>query len=329
MVPQPEQDFQVGQSLSERFESGELFVPFEELTWIDFLGSDRGAVLGNLTTNHVRQLEPGQGLETFITEARGKAFAHGTVYALPDRLRMVTVPDQFDRLSAHIDRYVIREDLQIVDASQSHYAVFWPGVAGSQWAQRWQLSPAAAPQLVQQTIQIGEVTAEAYQVPWTRSGDWLFVVPKDQADALDAALIAEDVLPGSPAIVHCGRIRHRFPWFGMDCSEANLPQEMDRDALAIDFKKGCYLGQETIARLDAMGQVQKKLTLWEFDSAQVPTPGMELRAGDKVVATVTSGTFCFDHGAPLALCTARRSHFSPGATADSPIGSATVINSED
>jgi glycine cleavage system aminomethyltransferase T len=74
-----------------------------------------------------------------------------------------------------------------------------------------------------------------------------------------------------------------------------------------------------------MGQVQKKLTLWKFDGDQVPTAGMELRSGEKVVATVTSGTFCFGHEAPLALCLARRTHFDVGSRAASPIGEAEVI----
>ncbi len=55
------------------------------------------------------------------------------------------------------------------------------------------------------------------------------------------------------------RIRNRWPVLGADYDDRNLPQELDRDASAISFHKGCYLGQETVARLDALGQVQKKL----------------------------------------------------------------------
>ena len=323
------ENFQVGQSLRERFEAGEIFVPFPRLTWLDIAGADRAQVLGNLTTNNIKTLDDGQGVETFITDVRGKTFGHGLVFSWDGRLRMLTVADQFQRLSAHIDRYVIREDVQVEERTADLHTLYWPGVSGAKLARKLNLQPAAFPQLAAQAIELEGVSAMAYQVPWTRHADWLFVVAVEQADELDAALIAHDILPGAESIVHCGRINHKFPWFGLDCQETNLPQEMDRDAAAIDFRKGCYLGQETIARLDAMGQVQKKLTLWRFTGDQVPPVGMELRSGDKVVATVTSGTFCFDHGAPLALCMARRSHFDVGSRAESPIGPAEVINGVD
>jgi len=60
------------------------------------------------------------------------------------------------------------------------------------------------------------------------------------------------------------RISNFWPWYGEDINEKNLPQEIGIDTRAISFKKGCYLGQETVARLDALGQVQKQLVLVEL-----------------------------------------------------------------
>jgi folate-binding protein YgfZ len=57
------------------------------------------------------------------------------------------------------------------------------------------------------------------------------------------------------------RIASFWPWYGVDIDEKNLPQEIGIDDRAICFNKGCYLGQETVARLDALGQVQKQLAL--------------------------------------------------------------------
>ncbi|WP_164101942.1 CAF17-like 4Fe-4S cluster assembly/insertion protein YgfZ [Candidatus Laterigemmans baculatus] len=316
----------VGESIRDCFESGEIYVPVEQVSWIDLLGADRGKVLGNLTTNHVAGLAPGEGCETFITDARGKTFGHGFVYALDDRLRLLTVGDQFERLSAHIDRYVIREDLTIEDRTAELHTVFIPGVGQTRLTTRLGLTAAEPPRLKTQIGQLDAVELRIYQVPYTRDADWLLQVPAAQADALDAALVALDILPGHCSLMHCGRITNHFPWFGIDFTEANLPQEMDRDDRAISFRKGCYLGQETIARLDAMGQVQKKLLLWRFDGSVVPPQGTELRQGEKVVATVTSGTYCFAHHAPFALALTRRSHFAPGATAESEYGTATVVD---
>lgn len=319
-------DQTAGAALRERFEAGEIYIPFDELTWLDLKGADCGKVLGNLTTNHVASLGPGEGCETFITDARGKTFGHGLVYALEDRLRLITVADQTKRLSEHIDRYVVREDVTIEDRSSDFHTVFLPGVEDTCFTRRHGLTAAPVPKLKTLTIGLGGTQVRIYQVPWTRDGDWLMTVRTEQSEALDAAMVECDILPGHCSLMHCGRISNTYPWFGIDCDPSNLPQEMDRDSRTIDFKKGCYLGQETVARLDAMGQVQKKLKLWRFDGDSAPTAGTELRSDGKVVATVTSGTYCFAYGAPLALAMTRRSHFAPGATAESDIGPATVMD---
>lgn len=324
-----DQDQTAGAALRERFETGEIYIPIDQLTWLDLLGADRGKVLGNITTNHVAALRPGEGCETFITDARGKTFGHGVVYALEDRLRLITVAGQAERLASHIDRYTVREDLQVEDRSADFHAVFLPGVEDTCFTRRHGLVAAPAPKLKTQVSQLRDAEVQVYQVPWTRDGDWLMTVPAEESDALDAGMVECDILPGHCSLMHCGRISNMYPWFGIDCDETNLPQEMGRDSRTIDFKKGCYLGQETIARLDAMGQVQKKLTLWLFDGVTAPKPGTELLSDGKVVARVTSATYCFAYGAPLALAMARRSHFAPGSTAECEVGTARVIDPND
>ena len=245
---------------------------------------------------------------------------------MEDRFRIITVTDQFERLATQIDRYVSREQVEVEDVSDKFHAAFLPGVPGSKLASQWQLPTQPRPSLAFEVKQWGDVSATVYQVPWTTDGDWLIVVDKADSELLDATLVEHDVLPGNITLMHGARIKHRFPWYGIDCDDSNLPQEMDRDDGAISFKKGCYLGQETIARLDALGQVQKKLTLWKFEGEHVPVRGLELTADGKTVATVTSSGYCFANRAPLALAMTRRSHFKPNSTASCELGNATVMD---
>jgi folate-binding protein YgfZ len=91
------------------------------------------------------------------------------------------------------------------------------------------------------------------------------------------------------------RIENFWPWFAVDFDDKNLPQELSIDARAISFKKGCYLGQETVARLDALGQVQKRLCLVDIttqpnDFAAMPTPtvGQTLHIDEKPIGSITS-----------------------------------------
>jgi folate-binding protein YgfZ len=121
------------------------------------------------------------------------------------------------------------------------------------------------------------------------------------------------------------RIEAGTPLFGQDITEKNLPQEVARDALAISFTKGCYLGQETVARIDALGHVNQTLCGLRFAGPDSPPPGTELTIDDKVVAHVTSAAFSPRLGGPLALGYVRRGHTLPGTAFTSSRGPASVV----
>src|SRR5205807_8624579 len=90
-----------------------------------------------------------------------------------------------------------------------------------------------------------------------------------------------------PATAEALRIEAGTPCFGRDVTPENLPQEVGRDARAINFVKGCYLGQETVARIDALGHVNKHLKGLKFPRGTVPVPvpaaGATIEAGGKSV----------------------------------------------
>ncbi len=122
------------------------------------------------------------------------------------------------------------------------------------------------------------------------------------------------------------RIENRFPKYGVDITEQNLPQEVGRDAAAISFTKGCYLGQETVARIDALGHVNRQLVALRFAGSEIPAAAAELRAGEKPAGAVTSATFSPRFGAPLALGHVRREFLKPGTRLQSNFGEAEVLD---
>src|SRR5690606_22235947 len=77
---------------------------------------------------------------------------------------------------------------------------------------------------------------------------------------------------------HALRVAAGYPWYATDFDDSHLPQEVNREPETISFTKGCYLGQETIARLDALGQVQKKLVQWSIqDDADEVLPAVDTK----------------------------------------------------
>src|SRR5687767_5912295 len=93
------------------------FAPLSRWTTVEATGRDRVAFLHNMCTNDVRGLEPGQGCEAFFTDVKGKIIVHAFVLAGDDSVLLLTVPDQATRIIAHLDRYIIREDVRLADKS--------------------------------------------------------------------------------------------------------------------------------------------------------------------------------------------------------------------
>ena len=89
---------------------------------------------------------------------------------------------------------------------------------------------------------------------------------------------------------NAARIEQGTPWFGCDLTVDNLPQEAQRDDRAISFKKGCYLGQETVARLDALGHVNWKFRSLRGKNATHPAAGDVVESEGKPQLKITSVT---------------------------------------
>src|SRR5208337_2809275 len=87
------------------------------------------------------------------------------------------------------------------------------------------------------------------------------------------------------------RIEEGFPVIGLDITEKTLPQEVGRNEKAISFNKGCYLGQEIVARIDSRGAVNKVLSGIRFQTADVPTAGGELTQGGQAAGQITSAAY--------------------------------------
>ncbi|EMI56634.1 aminomethyltransferase [Rhodopirellula sallentina SM41] len=153
------------------------------------------------------------------------------------------------------------------------------------------------------------------------------------ADALQQPRGALEVIDDANAEsrFHQLRIAAGYPWHGVDFGDTHLPQEVRPEEETISFTKGCYLGQETIARLDALGQVQKKLVKWSLEGLDGHTPEVDTKlfaGGEKPVGRLTSIS---DASPPsgsdslFALGFARRSHFDIGAEASGTVGEHSFI----
>lgn len=273
-------------------------------------GPDRAKVLHNLTTNDVKRLEPGRGREAFITTGQGKTLALVTVHAEPGRLLVRSDPGTAAAILAHAGKYGVFDDATFEDigAGTAEWHLVGPGV--DEALARVGLTPPADDLEIADAHVAGVPITLIRERPTGRPGVTL-IAPADDAPAVRAAVGLPDL---SPDAFDGLRIEAGTPIFGRDVTPANLPQEVGRDARAISFVKGCYLGQETVARLDALGHVNKILVGAVVDDPEAvpPSPGSPIRAGGLDVGTVTSSARSPGWGRAVVLGYVKVAQATPG-----------------
>ena len=293
-------------------------------TLIELTGSDRASFLNNFCTNDVASLCPGQGCEAFITNVQGKILGHMLVFCGEDRLVADSVAGQVETILPHLDRYLIREDVQLEDRS-GEYVVYL--LSGRQWPERLEplLGTIPTSPLQHVTSELAGVKVNVRCVEMTMAPSLMLVCDRSVRSDLEVALNAASARVCGEKAFDMARIEAGWPQYGIDISDTNLPQEIGRDDQAISFTKGCYLGQETVARIDALGHVNWKLLGLQFSGVMIPQPGTELTFEDKIVGRVTSAAYSPCLAAPLALAYVRREHHTAGQQLQSKLGTATVV----
>ena len=301
-------------------------------TQLELTGDDRASFLHNFCTNNVRNLTPGSGTEAFVLDTKGHVLGHVFVFAGPSSIIIDTVAGQSDRLSKHLDRYIIRENVEIHDRSDAWGALL---VGGPRAGACWNRSPCMSRMSDWHTPSrpYWAIRHTCGAVDLIGSDSWLLVCGRGELAPVQAALANAGAVTANLEAFELARIEAGTPLYGRDISDANLPQEVNRDAQAISFTKGCYLGQETVARIDAVGHVNRVLVGVRFAGPGVPAVGTELQLADQagqqgsspVVGAVTSAAYSPRLQSGLGLAYIRRGHTHAGTKLMSNLGPAEVV----
>ena len=294
-------------------------------TQIEIAGPDRASFLHNLCTNEIRKLAVGSGCEAFLTTVQGKTLAHVFVFAGPDALVLETVPGESEKILAHLDHYLVCEQVTLTDRTEVWSELLLAGPESESMLEK--VAAVRPPQacLAHAPAKLGDAPVWLRRADLTSSVGFLIAVRDGDLSSVTAELRAAGAVACSTDAFQAARIERGFPLFGIDISDKNLPQEVARDSMAISFIKGCYLGQETVARIDALGHVNKTLVGLKFGGSEIPTAGMELSTEGQPAGHVTSAAYSPRLDLPLALGYVRRGANTPGSRVASAIGEAEVI----
>ncbi len=252
-------------------------------------GDDALDLLNRLSTNKVDHLQPGHWAPTVLTSDRGRIVDLLCAVHAGECVYLLTSPGQQQPVIEWLDKYTIMEDLAVTDLSESAAIIALAGDGAAAVLGLDAEEPSYLPgrQYPAPAVSIGGWDAIAVSRPLGELPCRLLVAPGEAAPAIVAALAQAGAVEANAEEWENLRIHAGAPSFGNEMGEPYNPLEAGLIG-AIDFTKGCYIGQEVIARLDSYHRVQKYLAVLRFSHGSEATAGASLYHQGRTAGTVTS-----------------------------------------
>lgn len=296
-------------------------------------GPDAAGFLHRLLAHTVRTLAPGQGNRNLLLSSKGKVLFDFDLSYEAERIHLSLPPNTVAALAKALDTYHFSEKLKLGDVSDEHAPLDLCGPRAAALVERvlGVRVPAELHHHVQAAFEGANVRVSAQPVAGS-SGIRLDAGPA-LVERLWDALVAAGATP-------CGRITHDIlrveagaAEYGSDIDDSIYPQEARLErAFALD--KGCYIGQEVVAKIDTYGGLNKRLVALRVSHDDPLPSGTRLLRDDegewRDLGVVTSWAYSFVLDTGLVLAYVKRRHQSPGTLfhlgdAQASLGTATIV----
>jgi len=261
---------------------------FSEVVWVT--GKDAVTFLDGQVSQDVAAMDVGATARSFLLDPRGKLLALLWLLRGEERVGLVVGHGRAAGVVERLEQFRFRVDVDL-EIDQRRIAEVWGSDLaelasrtgwgeGSDWAER-----------------DGVMTAALRANPLSR----LVLAGVDDQDLDDLGLS-----PAGRIAADAVRIEAGEPVMGIDVDEGTIPQESGRVAESVSFTKGCFVGQELVARIDSRGRVNRRLVGITMTENLLPPAGSEVVVDQIAVGTVSTVGESLTVGAPVALATLRR-----------------------
>lgn len=281
------------------------------------MGKDRVRYLHNMTTSDIRNLKSGTGCYALLLTHQGRIESDMHIHSLDDSLLIELPPSGMERAFATLNKYIVADDVRLEDQTERLSILCLQGPLSRE--------------RMEHTVGISLAGLEQLQHHILRheAGEWI-VVRRDRTgcDGYDLWLPSQDavgvwqgwleadkILPVGHQALDWLRTEAGTPWYGLDMDDRNLPMELGLSS-AISLTKGCYRGQEIVARIHYRGHLDRRLAAVVLRQNELPDSGAEIRSQGEKIGTVTSAILSPRLQRPLALCILKSEFLAPGTAVE-------------
>ena len=294
---------------------------------LSITGDDALDLIDRLSTNALQGLEAGHGERTVLTSNKGRVVDVLFVLRLVDSLLVLTGPDNQEKVSEWIDFYTIIEDVtpRDITGETAMFSLAGPGAPATLRAlMPAQTEPPDADEAISAVI--GGVQATIIRTDFIGAPAYDMMVADADGPQLRGTLVEAGAVPAGPDATEALRVELGIPAFGKELGESYNPLEAGLLPV-ISFTKGCYIGQEVVARLNTYDKVQKRLVGLRWNGDSPPEPGARLLLDGKQAGITTTVARSPRFAGVVGLGYVRKAHATPGTelVLESPGGPTPVV----
>ena len=284
---------------------------------LEACGRDRVRFLQGMLTNDVKSLQPGRGCYAALLTHQGRIVADLQVYCTGESLLLVANPSLHQKLLPSLKKYIIADQVQLSDRSGDLGILSLQGPrAASLLAQICSIEP---PDQLYDHLEVAmfETSVRVCRHLRTQQGGYDLILLSEKRSELRAAVLAASGVgtarPVGWEAYNTNRVEAGIPLYGFDMDETHLPLEAGLQS-AISFTKGCYMGQEIVARATYRGQIN-----WQLSGLLLPDPiplasGTKIQKEGKEIGHITSSVYSPTLGRAIALGYLRREFTESGTS---------------
>ena len=295
-----------------------------DLSWrarLVVTGRDRTRWLNGMVTNNIRDLATGRGVYSFLLNPQGHILGDMYVFNRGESFLIETDRSQVEKLTQLLKKYIIMDQVVLSETGLKLTAEL--GLEG----------PHSKEVLVRAGFEPSELQSlEVEDRMWNdaalslvrslRDGYMVWLSPENTGRMWDA-LVAAGATPVGTEALEMWRIVAGIPRYGVDIRERDLPQETGQEH-ALNFSKGCYIGQEIVERIRSRGAVHRRFTGFAFEGQAPPAPGTKIERDGRELGEITS-VAVLPSGQAVGLGYLRREAGEPGTTIEAGGVTATIV----
>jgi folate-binding protein YgfZ len=244
------------------------------LAWrgrIHVAGKDRVRWLHNMVTNNVRDLPVNRGNYNFVLNAQGRILGDIYIYNRGESLVLDTDKSQVETLITAMKRFIIMDKVELTSAGDNSISIGICGPKAESVLAAAGIDVVGMQPLEIRDVGVDSIAAALVRGPEQRPGWFELWLDPNKAQDLWNVLIKAGAKPVGAEALEMWRVLRGIPSYSQDIRDRDLPQETEQPQ-ALNFTKGCYIGQEIVERIRSRGQVHRKFTGFAFGDT-VPAPG--------------------------------------------------------